>query len=123
MSFTFLHPIYTCIFNIPLSLVFNLIFHSVANYACFHPQLGKSVILVKAHFKTLQYLEYIDQTEAQTPVVFLIRNPFNAIVAERTRYLIATVSEYWNDTHINSDITENQFGELKKTRLYSCRRS
>ena len=72
---------------------------------------------MKAHFKTLQYLKYIDQTEAQTPVIFLIRNPFNAIVTERTRYLRAIVSEYWNDTHISSDITENQFGELKKNRL------
>ena len=72
------------------------------------------MLLVKAHFKNLGYLEYVNQTEAQTPVVFLVRNPFNAIVAERTRSLRAMVSEYWNDTHISSDIHESQFGEFRK---------
>ena len=72
---------------------------------------GTSVILVKAHFKNLQYLKHIDQTEANTPVVFLIRNPFHAIVAERTRLLRATHPEYYNDTHISSDIDESQFGK------------
>ena len=96
----------------------NLIFHSVLTKPSFRPQLGTSVLLVKAHFKNLHYLEYIHQTEDDTPVVFLVRNPFNAIVAERTRALRDMISEYWNDTHISSDVRESQFGEfLTRTAL------
>ena len=105
------------VFNVPShSHIANLIFHSVLTKTSSYPQLhvGTSVLLVKAHFKNLHYLKEIGQTEAETPVVFLVRNPFNAIVAERTRFLRAIVSKYWNDTHTNSDIHESQFGEFRK---------
>ena len=75
------------------------------------------MLVVKAHFKNLGYLKQIGQTEAQTPVVFLVRNPFNAIIAERTRDLRYRASKYWNDTHVNSDIHESQFGEFLNGRM------
>ena len=107
------------VFNVPSqSHIANLIIHSVLTKPSFRSQLGTSVLLVKAHFKNLHYLEDIGQTEAETPVVFLVRNPFNAIVAEKTRALRTMVSEYLNDTHTSSDIHERQFGEfLMRTAL------
>ena len=75
------------------------------------------MLVVKAHFLNVKFLKDIYQTEAQTPVVFLVRNPFDAIVAERTRDLRSKATKYWNDTHISSDIHESQFGEFQKARL------
>ena len=73
-------------------------------------------MVVKAHFASTVLLRKINLTQSPPPVIVIVRNPFHAIVAERTRYLRSRVSRYWNDTHTSSAVAPTEFGKCVRGR-------
>ena len=73
--------------------------------------IGPSVLVVKAHFPYLTLLKDLNLNETSTRVIFLVRNPYDAIVTSRSRFVRSREALYWNDTHVSPLLKPTYFGE------------
>ena len=73
---------------------------------------------MKTHFPFLSLLSDYDLTETSTRVVFLVRNPYDAIITSRSRFVRSREAPYWNDTHTTPLLKPGYFGEHVGNFLY-----